>query len=442
MSAQKKKIINVITLGCSKNLVDSEKIMGQLSPQEYEIRFDSEDANADIVLINTCGFINDAKQESIDTILEALEARKKGLVSKVMVTGCLSERYKNDLAKEMPEVDAYFGVHDIEGILNNLGTKYDYREQEKRFITTPSHYAYLKIAEGCDRTCSFCAIPMIRGPYISQPIESLVKEARMLVASGAKELLLIAQDITYYGLDIYKKPALASLLEKLLEIEGLEWIRLHYAYPTGFSMDVIDLMARDKRICRYLDIPFQHINDGILKSMRRGVDAQETLRLIDAVRSKVPDIALRTSLIVGYPGEGVKEFNELMRFVEKVKFERLGVFTYSPEEDTRAFKLGDTVSDKTKRNRADRLMELQSKISLDLNLAKVGREFKVLVDRKEDDLWIGRTEYDSPEVDNEVIIQKVPARLNLKGQFVNVKVHAASEFDLEGRLCQSLIVNT
>lgn len=435
MSAQKKKIINVITLGCSKNLVDSEKIMGQLSPQDYEIRYDSEDANADIVLINTCGFINDAKQESIDTILEALEARKKGLVSKVMVTGCLSERYKNDLAKEMPEVDAYFGVHDIEGLLNNLGTTFNYREQEKRLITTPSHYAYLKIAEGCDRTCSFCAIPMIRGPFISQPIESLVKEARMLVASGAKELLLIAQDITYYGLDIYKKPALAILLEKLLEIEGLEWIRIHYAYPTGFSMDVIDLMARDKRICRYLDIPFQHINDGILKSMRRGVDGKETLRLIDAVRSKVPDIALRTSLIVGYPGEGVKEFNELMRFVENVKFERLGVFTYSPEEDTRAFKLGDTVSDKTKRNRADRLMELQSKISLDLNLAKVGREFKVLVDRKEDDLWIGRTEYDSPEVDNEVIIQKVPARLNLKGQFVNVKVYAASEFDLEARLC-------
>jgi len=292
----------------------------------------------------------------------------------------------------------------------------------------------LKIAEGCDRTCSFCAIPLIRGRFISRSIESLVKEARMLAASGVKEVLLIAQDLTYYGLDLYRKPSLARLLEALLEVEGLEWIRLHYAYPKGFPMDVIELMACEPRICRYLDIPFQHINDSLLTSMRRGVDSTETYRLIDAIRSKVPDIALRTSLIVGYPGEGVKEFNELMRFVEKVKFERLGVFTYSPEEQTRAFELGDSITSRTKKNRADKIMELQSKISLDLNLAKTGKTFKTLVDRKEGDLWIGRTEYDSPEVDNEVLIKGVPASKNLKGQFVNVHITAASEFDLEGKI--------
>lgn len=429
-----KKVINVITLGCSKNLVDSEKMMAQLDPSVYEIRHDSEDAHADVVVVNTCGFVNDAKQESIDTILELIEAKKKGLISKVLVTGCLSERYKTELQKEIPDVDSYFGVHDMDSLLKGLGSEYNHQNEEKRWLTTPSHFAYLKIAEGCDRTCSFCAIPLIRGRFISRSIESLVKEARLLAASGVKEVLLIAQDLTYYGLDLYRKPSLAPLLEALLEVDGLEWIRLHYAYPKGFPMDVIELMAREPRICRYLDIPFQHINDGLLTSMRRGVDSAETYRLIDAIRSKVPDIALRTSLIVGYPGEGVKEFNELMRFVEKVKFERLGVFTYSPEEQTRAFELGDSITSRTKKNRADKIMELQSKISLDLNLAKVGKTFKTLVDRKEGELWIGRTEYDSPEVDNEVLIKGVPASKDLKGRFVNVRITAASEFDLEGNI--------
>jgi len=422
----RKKSVNIITLGCSKNLVDSEKILGQLNPQKFNLYHDS-DKHADIVIINTCGFINDAKEESVDTILLNVEAKKRGLVKKVIVTGCLSQRYQNELIKEIPEVDAWFGSDDAAKLFEYI--KQDYNQDlDDRFVTTPSHYAYLKISEGCDRFCAFCAIPLIRGVYRSMPVERLVKEAEMLASKGVKELLLVAQDLNYYGFDLEGKKLLATLLIELSKIKGIEWIRLHYAYPQGFPDDVIKIMADNPKICKYLDIPLQHINDRILSQMRRGHDKNDTLKLISDLRDKVPGIAIRTTMMVGFPGETKEEFNELLEFVKSAKFERLGVFTYSPEEGTSAFKLKDDVTDKTKKMRADKLMAVQQEISLENNEAKIGSVFKVLIDREDNEFYVGRTEYDSPEIDNEVLVSK---NSSVKvGDFVYVKITDASEFEL------------
>lgn len=424
------KHINIITLGCSKNLVDSERILGQLQQGSFRVSHNA-DGPADIVIINTCGFIHDAKEESIDTILRYTEARKQGLVQEVIVTGCLSQRYKDELKAEIPEADAWFGVEEPHGLFSHLSKKYS-SENTERFLATPSHYAYLKIAEGCDRTCSFCAIPMIRGRFVSRTPESLENEARNLVAQGVKELLLIAQDLSYYGYDIEKRPMLADLLKRLVKIEGLNWIRLHYAYPQKFPKEVIDLMATEPKICKYLDIPVQHINDSVLKAMRRNTTREQTLSLIKDFRDKIPDVALRTTLLVGFPGETKAQFNELLEFVKQARFERLGVFTYSPEEGTRAFELKDTVSEKVKETRARQIMELQQNISLELNEAKIGKLFSVLIDREEDEFFVGRTEYDSPEVDNEVFIKK---EKGIKvGTFSMVEIESASEFELFGKI--------
>ncbi len=425
-----KKHINIITLGCSKNLVDSEKIMGQLQYGPFRITHDA-DGPSDIVVINTCGFIGDAKEESIDTILQYTEAKKQGLVKEVIVTGCLSQRYKDTLKKEIPEADAWFGVDNPSELFGYLRQKYSDSNQE-RMLTTPSHFAYLKIAEGCDRTCSFCAIPLIRGKFISRPVESLVAEAAELARKGVKELLLIAQDLSYYGFDLEKRSMLADLLRELVKLDGIEWIRLHYAYPRNFPTEVIDLMAAEPKICRYLDIPLQHISDPILKSMRRNTDKATTLALIDAFRSKVPDVALRTTLLVGYPGETKEHFEELLEFVKETRFERLGVFTYSPEEGTKAYELKDTVSDKEKQQRADTIMELQQTLSLELNQQKIGQTFRVLIDREEEDYFVGRTEYDSPEVDNEVYVAKQQGIVT--GEFCSVRITSAIDFDLFGEL--------
>lgn len=424
----RKKSLNVITLGCSKNLVDSERILGQLPAGKYRLSHDAS-GPADIVIINTCGFIRDAKEESIDTILEYVEAKKQGLVEKVLVTGCLSQRYKEALEKEVPEVDAWFGAREPDDLFDYLAHPYS-THSGKRFLTTPSHFAYLKIAEGCDRTCSFCAIPMIRGAFRSRTIESLVEEAHNLAAKGAKELLLVAQDLSYYGYDLERKPLLAPLLRELSKVQGIEWIRLHYAYPQKFPEEVIPIMANDPKICRYLDIPLQHINDDILKAMRRGHDRQGTLQLLEKFRKQIPGVALRTTLLVGFPGETRREFQELLDFVKLARFERLGVFTYSPEEGTTGYALGDPVPEKEKQRRADQLMELQAEISGALNEEKIGKTFKVLIDRTEGDYFIGRTEFDSPEVDNEVLVDKAPGiRI---GNFVNVKINSATDFELFG----------
>ncbi len=425
-----KKHINIITLGCSKNLVDSEKIMGQLQHGNFRVSHDA-DGPADIVVINTCGFIHDAKAESIDTILQYTQAKKRGLVGEVIVTGCLSQRYKDELKKEIPEADAWFGVDDPQDMFAYLKQKYSYETQE-RYITTPSHFAYLKIAEGCDRTCSFCAIPLIRGRFKSRSIENLVEEAKQLADKGVKELLLIAQDLTYYGYDLEKQSMLPELLRALIPVKGIEWIRLHYAYPNNFPREVIDIMASEPKICRYLDIPLQHINDSILKSMRRSTDKATTVKLLNDFREKVPDVALRTTLLVGYPGETKKEFEELLEFVRNTRFDRLGVFTYSAEEGTRAYALKDTVSKKEKERRAEAAMELQQTISLELNQEKVGKAFRVLIDREEGDYFVGRTEYDSPEVDNEVFIKKDP--VIQVGEFFDVKIISAGEFELFGEI--------
>ena len=428
----KKKHINIITLGCSKNLVDSEKIMGQLQYGPFHITHDA-DGPADVVVINTCGFIHDAKEESIDTILQYTNAKKKGLIGEVIVTGCLSQRYKDLLTDEIPEADAWFGVDNQEDLFSYLKQKYSDNIND-RFLTTPSHYAYLKIAEGCDRTCSFCAIPMIRGKFKSKEITELVEEAEQLASKGVKELLLIAQDLTYYGYDLKKRSLLPRLLNALTPIEGIEWIRLHYAYPNNFSHEVIELMASEPKICHYLDIPLQHINDEILKSMRRNTSKHAIIKLLNEIREKIPDVALRTTLLVGYPGETHKEFQELLRFVEETRFERLGVFTYSAEEGTRAYSLKDTVSQKEKQRRAEAVMELQQGISLELNQEKVGKVFRVLIDREESEHFVARTEYDSPEVDNEVLISKSS---QLKpGEFYDVKITSASEFEMYGDLLQ------
>ncbi len=424
----KKKSLNVITLGCSKNLVDSERILGQLPAGKFRL---SHDANGptDIVIINTCGFIKDAKQESIDTILQYVEAKKQGLVHEVIVTGCLSQRYKEDLQKEIPEADAWFGAREPDDLFEYLSLKFS-RESGKRHLTTPSHYAYLKIAEGCDRTCSFCAIPMIRGAFRSRTIESLIEEAQNLADKGVKELMLIAQDLSYYGYDLEKRPLLAPLLGKLSQVNGIEWIRLHYAYPKNFPEEVIQIMANNPKICRYIDIPVQHINDRILKAMRRGHDKQATLQLLEKFRQKIPGVALRTTLMVGFPGETRKEFEELLWFVKLARFERLGVFTYSPEESTAAFALGDPIPEKEKQKRANELMELQAEISGALNEEKIGKTFNVLIDREEGEYFIGRTEFDSPEVDNEVLVEKTADIII--GNFVNVKITSATDFELFG----------
>jgi len=429
----RKKSLNLITLGCSKNLVDSERILGQLSSKKFKINHDAS-GPADIVLINTCGFIKDAKQESIDTILEYVNAKKNGLVGQVVVFGCLSERYKADLQKEIPEVDAWFGAREPIGMFEFLTEKFD-TGCGMRYQTTPSHFAYLKISEGCDRACSFCAIPMIRGEYRSRTIESLVEEAKMLAGNGVKELLVIAQDISYYGLDLGNQQLLGPLLEELVKIDGIEWIRLHYGYPKNFPPDVIDLMASQPKICKYLDIPIQHINDRILKMMRRGHTKEETLQLIADLRTKVPDIAIRTTMMVGFPGETASEFEEMLEFVKEARIDRLGVFTYSPEEGTQANLLKDNISEKEKQRRADVLMALQEQISLEKNLQKVGKNYKVVIDRKEGSFFVGRTEFDSPEVDNEVFVEDHPSIL--LGEFVDVCITSASEFEIFGKIVEN-----
>jgi len=426
----KKNRINVVTLGCSKNVYDSEVLMGQLKASGKDVVHE-QDGN--VVVINTCGFINNAKEESVNTILDFMQKKEAGEVDKVFVTGCLSERYKPDLQKEIPNVDQYFGTTELPHLLKALGADYKHELIGERLTTTPKNYAYLKIAEGCDRPCSFCAIPLMRGKHKSTPIENLVTEAKNLAANGVKELILIAQDLTYYGLDLYKKRNLAELLEHLVKVDGIEWIRLHYAFPTGFPMDVLDVMKREPKVCNYIDIPLQHISDAILKSMRRGTTEQKTTKLLKAFREKVPEMTIRTTLIVGYPGETEEDFQTLKQWVKDMRFERLGCFTYSHEENTHAYNLEDDVPEDVKMNRANQIMEIQSQISWELNQAKIGQEFKVVIDRKEGNYFVGRTEYDSPDVDNEVLISAENTYLKT-GEFTKVKVVEAEDFDLYGKV--------
>lgn len=429
----KKNKVNVVTLGCSKNTFDSEVLMAQLRANQFEVEHEAKQDDSEIVIINTCGFIDNAKQESIDTILRYAEAKQEGLVEKVYVTGCLSERYKDDLEKEIPEVDAYFGTRDLPRLLKTLKADYKHELIGERILTTPSHYAYFKIAEGCDRPCSFCAIPLMRGKHQSTPIEDLVFQAKGLVANGVKELILIAQDLTYYGLDLYKKRALSDLLKRLSDIEGLEWIRLHYAYPSGFPIDVLDVMAERENICKYLDMPLQHGSTKILTAMRRGITREKTEDLVAAIRAKVPNLALRTTLIAGYPGETEADFQEMYDFVQRTRFERLGIFTYSHEENTHAYQFNDDVSEALKKERADVIMDLQSGISYELNQLKIGKEFKVLIDKAEGEYFIGRTEFDSPEVDNEVLIKKSEAYVRI-GDFSRIYINNADHYDLYGSI--------
>ena len=422
----KKNRINVVTLGCSKNVYDSEVLMGQLKASGKDVVHEEE---GNIVVINTCGFINNAKEESVNTILEFMQKKEAGEIDKVFVTGCLSERYKPDLQKEIPNVDEYFGTTELPQLLKALGADYKHELIGERLTTTPKNYAYLKIAEGCDRPCSFCAIPIMRGKHRSTPIEEIVIEAEKLAAKGVKELILIAQDLTYYGLDIYKKRNLAELLEALVKVDGVEWIRLHYAFPTGFPMDVLDVMHRESKICNYIDIPLQHISDAILKSMRRGTTKEKTTKLLKEFRAAVPDMTIRTTLIVGYPGETEDDFQTLKQWVTAMRFERLGCFTYSHEENTHAYNLEDDVPEDVKIERANQIMEIQSQISWELNQAKIGKTFKVVIDRKEGNYFIGRTEYDSPDVDNEVLIDATETYLKT-GEFATVKIIEAEDFDL------------
>ena len=420
--------INVVTLGCSKNIYDSEVLMGQLRANGKEVSHEKE---GNIVVINTCGFIENAKAESINTILEFVRKKNEGKVDKIFVTGCLSERYKSDLEKEIADVDQYFGTSDLPQLLKVLGADYKHELIGERIITTPKNYAYLKISEGCDRPCSFCAIPLMRGKHRSKSISDLVIEAKKLASSGVKELILIAQDLTYYGLDLYKRRCLAELLNALVKIDGIEWIRLHYAFPTGFPEDVLKVMNKEAKICNYLDIPLQHISDNILKSMRRGTTHNKTTKLIQKFRQQVSNIAIRTTLIVGYPGETEKDFRLLKQWVKDMRFERLGCFTYSHEENTYAYNLEDNIPQEVKQSRANEIMELQSQISWELNQLKVGKTFKVLIDRKDGQYFIGRTEYDSPDIDNEVLIDASKVFLRV-GEFINVTVVKASDFDLYG----------
>ena len=430
----KKNKVNVVTLGCSKNIFDSEVMMNQLKANAFEVEHESTQEDAEIVIVNTCGFIDNAKQESIDTILSFADAKAQGKLDKLYVTGCLSERYREDLETEIPDVDAYFGTRELPRLLKTL--KADYKKEliGERLITTPNHYAYFKIAEGCDRPCSFCAIPLMRGKHRSTPMEDLVKNAKALAAQGVKELILIAQDLTYYGLDIYRKRNLDELLRRLSDVEGIEWIRLHYAFPTGFPMEVLKVMREKENICNYIDIPLQHISDPILKSMRRGTTKKKTDELIQRFRQEVPDLAIRTTLIAGYPGEREQDFEIMREWVQQTRFDRLGIFTYSHEENTHAFALKDDVPEEVKAERANAIMEIQGDISFELNQKRVGNTYKVLIDRAEGDHFIGRTEFDSPEVDNEVLIPKSDfIRL---GDFANVHILRAEHFDLFGELAK------
>lgn len=429
----KKTKVNIITLGCSKNQVDSEVLLTQLRGNGIDAVHEATDDSANVVVINTCGFIENAKQESIDTILRFADAKEEGIVDKVYVTGCLSQRYKDDLEKEIPSVDAWFGTHDLSRLLKVFKADYKHELVGERILTNPSHYAYLKISEGCDRPCSFCAIPLMRGKHVSRPIEELVLEAQNLARKGTKELLIIAQDSTYYGLDLYKKRNLAELLKRLSDVPGIEWIRLHYAFPSGFPMDVLNVMAERPNICKYLDIPLQHGSTRMLQIMRRGTTREKTEELLQAIREKVPGIAIRTTLIAGHPGETEDDFLEMMSFVERSRFERLGVFNYSHEENTHSYTLKDNVPEEVKQQRADAIMNLQQGISLELNQRRIGSTLKVLIDRKEGGQFIGRTEFDSPEVDNEVIINNRDNYLRI-GDFVNLRVTAATEYDISGEV--------
>ncbi len=426
--------VNVVTLGCSKNIYDSEVLMGQLKGSQFDVVHEAEKfRHNDIVVINTCGFIDNAKQESIDTILQYSDLKEQGKVGKVIVTGCLSERYKPELQAEIPNVDAYFGTNELQNVLRSIGADYKYELLGERMLTTPSHFAYFKIAEGCNRPCSFCAIPLMRGKHVSTPMEQLVKNAESLVKNGTKELILIAQDLTYYGLDLYGKRNLDELLRRLADVNGVEWIRLQYAYPSGFPMEILDVMNERENICKYLDMPLQHISDNMLKSMRRGTTRQKTTDLVNAIRDKVPNLALRTTLITGYPGETVQDFEEMQQWVADTRFDRLGCFTYSHEEKTHAHTLIDDVPEAVKQERADAIMDIQQGISFDKNQEKVGRTYKVLIDKIDNGFFVGRTEFDSPEVDNEVLID-ASRQYTAVGAFTQVRIDYAEDFDLYGQI--------
>jgi ribosomal protein S12 methylthiotransferase len=429
----KKDKVSVITLGCSKNLVDSEVMMNQLQVGGYDVKHDKWSKGRNIVIVNTCGFIDRAKEESINTILEYAEAKNKGKIEKLYVSGCLSHRYKENLEEEIPEVDAFFGTNELPRLLKTLKVDYKHELVGERLLTTPAHYAYLKISEGCNRTCSFCAIPLMRGKHVSRTIEDLVNEAKSLAAKGVKELILIAQELTFYGLDIYKKRRLPELLAELSKVEGIEWIRLHYAYPAQFPMEIIDAIRDNPKVCHYLDMPLQHASNRILTEMRRNITREDTIELIKAIRAKVPDIAIRTTMLVGFPGETEEDFESLKSFIEEMRFERLGVFTYSHEDSTRAHIAQDDVEEEVKQERAAELMSIQEEISRELNQQKVGNTYKVLIDRKEGGFFIGRTEFDSPEVDNEVLIDATKAYLRV-GDFAQVHITSAEEFDLYGEV--------
>ena len=433
MQTKAKEKINIVTLGCAKNLVDSEVLMTQLKGNKKDVFHQREDINPDIVIINTCGFIDKAKQESIDTILKHAKEKEDGIIKKLYVTGCLSERYKDDLKTDIPEVDGFYGTRDLPELLKNFEAKYRNELLGDRIITTDSHYAYLKISEGCDRPCSFCAIPLMRGRHISKPMEQIILEAKNLVRNGVREIMLIAQDSTYYGIDIYKKRAMSELLKKLSDVEGLDWIRIHYAYPAGFPMDIIEVMRERDNICNYLDIPLQHGSTNMLKVMKRGITREKTDELIKNIREVNPEIALRTTLIAGHPGETERDFQEMYDFVERSQFDRLGIFTYSHEEGTSAHKLEDDVPEQVKRSRSNKIMALQQKISTEKNKNKVGKTVKVLVDRVDANNYYGRTEQDSPEVDNEVIIPSKEMHLRV-GDFYDVKITDSKEYDLIGKV--------
>ena len=425
---------HVVTLGCAKNTFDSEVLMRQLKANDFEVTHDTPVEAAPVVIINTCGFIESAKQQSIETILQFAGAKQDGRVERVYVTGCLSERYRDELSEEIPEVDAYFGTRELPKLLKTLNADYRKELVGERLLSTPQHYAYLKIAEGCDRPCAFCAIPLMRGKHRSTPLEELVKQAEGLAAQGVKELILIAQDLTYYGLDLYRERRLAELVQRLSDVEGIDWIRLHYAFPSGFPMDVLDVMAERDNVCNYLDMPLQHGADQVLKNMRRGITRQKTAQLLSDIRSRVPDIAIRTTLICGFPGESEDDHKEMLDWVAESRFDRLGCFTYSHEEDTHAYTMEDDVPEEEKRRRVEEVMSLQAGISAELNAAKVGKTFKVLFDRNDAGVFIGRTQYDSPDVDCEVRIEAGQDTYVRLGDFADVTIESATEFDLYGRL--------
>lgn len=431
----RKTKVNLITLGCSKNLVDSENILTQLKANQIDIEHESTKDDANIVIINTCGFIDNAKQESINTILNYAQAKNEGMIDKLYVTGCLSERYKSDLEKEIPTVDAYFGTRDLPLLLKQFKADYKQELVGERLLTTPRHYAYLKIAEGCDRPCSFCAIPLMRGKHVSQTMEILVEQAKNFAKQGTKEIILIAQDLTYYGLDIYKKRNLSELIDRLADVEGIDWIRLQYAYPAGFPTDILDVIKKRQNVCKYLDMPLQHASTMMLQKMRRGITREKTEQLLDKIRQTIPEIAIRTTLIVGHPDETQKEFDELYDFVQKQRFDRLGVFTYSHEENTHSFSYEDNVEEEVKKDRIDEIMELQQGISTELNEKKIGNTYKVLFDRKEGGYFVGRTQFDSPEVDNEVLVNAENTYVRI-GDFANVKITSSEAFDLFGEVVE------